>query len=71
MQLLVTDREGGRAPYGEMENFEEVDAKDPTPAKPCCKRGEPYKQDKQLWDHQQLLCKSGLSLLTRAHACAF
>lgn len=45
MQLLVTDREGGRAPYGEMENFEEVDAKDPTPAKPCCKRGEPYQQD--------------------------
>lgn len=40
-----------------MDNFEEVGAKEPTRAKPCCKHGEPYKQNKQPWDQQQLLCK--------------
>lgn len=53
MQLLVT----GGAPHGEMDSFEDVDAKEPTPAKPHRKCGESYKQDKQTWDHQQLLCK--------------
>lgn len=43
MELLITDREGGRAPHGEMDSFEEVHAKKPTPAKPHCKHGEPYK----------------------------
>lgn len=28
MQLFIADREGGRAPPGEMDNFEEVDAKE-------------------------------------------
>lgn len=57
MQFLRADREGGRAPRGEMDKFEDVDAKEPTPAKPRCNHSEPYKQNKQPWYHQQLLCK--------------
>lgn len=68
MQLLIADREGGRAPPGEMDNFEEVDAKEPTPAKPHCKHGQPYKQNKTTLAPPAATVQS---LLMKICTCAF